>query len=529
MSNRTINDEIIDIFNSEMEKTAFPSYCTITKIYDNNHADIHSDVYGSLVYVKVYGDYGLGDKGILLFLDNDFSAPVVITGANNSDITDLISIISDLVNNFSNKVNQSIYGEGYHIPSKNKFNCAIIQKSDSYITYEELWILSNAYYNYDEKRFVKIDDTHTSFGIQIQANGSYPGEADLGYMDNVGINFWRNGKKSDVYKDTTSFDYSDFDNNNYIGARRLSDDVWVEFGISSGWNNSFMIDSYGGMTIGGAGFEVDGNGIFPYTRLTSSAFTDENNDEYYLLGLLDNAYHPTIYGWDSDSNAFYSWFCGFKSPSKAYLTKKSEDTKFVVMYNDTPYNANNIHELDVSKWKTVLEVDANSMNALIDGDLKEVGNYNSLKNKPDLSSILSDYVTWGDANSNYANIIHSHDEFNDSGWVDLSLTGNFYNFDTANKVKYRKVGKSVQIIGFPVLNAYPQALTELTIGTLPTGFRPANDVSCVCELKDDAKLWTCTVKSNGGVTFNRLRDNTGFVAGTAFSDVLKLNINFFIN
>ncbi|MBQ2652658.1 MAG: hypothetical protein IJF83_03815 [Methanobrevibacter sp.] len=116
----------------------------------------------------------------------------------------------------------------------------------------------------------------------------------------------------------------------------------------------------------------------------------------------------------------------------------------------------------------------------------------------------------------------------DTGWVDLSLTGNFYNFDSNNRVQYRKVGSDVQITGLPVLNAYPSALTELIIGTLPEGFRPIRDVSHVCELKDDDKLWTCTVKSNGDVTFNRLRDNTGFVAGTAFADVLKLNVTFLI-
>ena len=83
--------------------------------------------------------------------------------------------------------------------------------------------------------------------------------------------------------------------------------------------------------------------------------------------------------------------------------------------------------------------------------------------------------------------------------------------------------------GFPVLNAYPSALSELIIGTLPVDYRPTRDVSFLCELKDDAKLWTCTVKSNGDVTFNRLRDSTGFVSGNAFADVLKLNVNFLIN
>ena len=115
---------------------------------------------------------------------------------------------------------------------------------------------------------------------------------------------------------------------------------------------------------------------------------------------------------------------------------------------------------------------------------------------------------------------------NDSGWKDLTLTGNFYNFDSDHKVQYRKVDKTVQINGLPVLNANPSALTELVIGTLPEGYRPSREVSFLCECKDDVKLWTCTVKTNGQIAFNRLRNNTGFVAGTAFADVLKLDVVF---
>ena len=602
MAGRTLVDEIITLIQSEANNNPAPKVCKIVSNYGSKpYSDVEVEELGKLTYIRTIGSTRVGLEGLICFLNGDLNQGVVIT---SEEI------------HFNEKL-------GLNQESSDKFNFAIINKSDKYITYEEFWILSNAYYDYDAKRFVKIDDTHTSFGIQIQANGSYPGEADLGYFDNVGINIWRNPKKSDVFKDPNSYNYADFDTKNYIGAKRLSDNVWVEYGISSGWSNSFMVDSYGGMTIGGAGFEVDGNGIFPYTRLTSSAYTDSNGDNYYLLGLLDNAYHPTLYGWDCDSNAAYSWFIGLKTPEKSYLIKNNALTKFVIMYNDTPPDPEKPHFIDISRWKTIFEIDINSINGLIGGELKELGDYNSLKNKPNiptklselnndmgfltshqdltnyvtntslssvlndyvtnsslssilsdyitnsnlssllseyvsnsslssllsgyvsssslssilndyitnssLSSILNDYVTLSDANTNYASSSHTHDEFNDSGWIDLTLTGNFYNFDSANKVQYRKVGKTVHITGLPVLNAYPTALMELVIGTLPTGFRPVRNVSYVCELKDDAKLWTCTIKSNGDVTFNRLRDNTGFVAGTAFADVLKLNVNFLIN
>ena len=260
---------------------------------------------------------------------------------------------------------------GLNKESSNKFNFAVITKKQPNLTYEEFWILSNAFYDYANQKFIKIDPTHTSFGIQIQANGTYPMEDELGYMDNTGINFWRNPKKSDVYKDTTTYDYYDYEINNWIGAKRKSDGKWIEWGISSGWSNSFMIDSYGGMTIGGAGFEVDGNGIFPYTRLTSSVYIDENNHKYYLLGLLDNAYHPTLSGWECDSNSTWSWFIGLKTPqlidednNEVYLHKDNTGTKFVVMYNDTSPSTS-VHTMNMSDWNTVIEIGSDGITSSV--------------------------------------------------------------------------------------------------------------------------------------------------------------------
>lgn len=306
--------------------------CTVTRVYEDNHVDIKipgND--GKLNYVRIFGKCKKDDEALLIFGEKD--TPYVIAD------------MGDIITKF-----------GLNQPAANKFNYAIITKNTTNITYEELWILSNAYYDYNAARFVKIDPTHTSFGIQIQANGTYPGEAELGYSDNVGINIWRNPKTSDVYKDTSVYDYTDFDEKGYLGAKRLSDNVWVEFAISSGWNNSFMIDSYGGMTIGGSGFEIDGNGLLPFTRLTHSTATI-NGDSYVLLGLLDNAYHNAN---GCDTNNTWSWFIGLRIPYSSY-TKDNKNASFVVMYNDTEYNSSDIHELNSSDWHVVFEVDKNGI------------------------------------------------------------------------------------------------------------------------------------------------------------------------
>lgn len=244
---------------------------------------------------------------------------------------------------------------GFNQSNSDKFNFAIINKTNGNIEY---WIMSNAYYDYDKKRFIKIDEKYTSHAIQIQAKGTYAGEEEID-ANNTSIGVWRNPPSSEVYMDTTTYDYSEFLSNKVIGAKLISPEQWVEFGISAGWSNTLMLDAYGGMTIGGAGFEVDGNGIFPYTRLTSSSYI-ANNQQFYLLGLLDNAYHPTTGGWKCDNNNDWAWFVGLKFPHKSetHMHKDTQNASFVIMYNDmASADKSKEHNLNPSDWHIVFEVD----------------------------------------------------------------------------------------------------------------------------------------------------------------------------
>lgn len=231
--------------------------------------------------------------------------------------------------------------------NSDKFNYAVITRDNGNI---EFWILANSYYDYSIKRFVKIDMDSTSHAIQIQANGTYAGE-ELIDSDNTSIGVWRNPKMSDVYMDVAHYDYTDFIEKSYIGAKIIGGD-WVEYGISSGWNNTLMLDAYGGMTVGGAGLEIDGNGIFPFTRLTHSIVTI-NNVRYSLFGLLDNAYHGST---GCDDNVTFSWFVGLKAPVDVHNQKNNMDASFVVMYNDTPEVGETPHFLDSDCWIVVFEV-----------------------------------------------------------------------------------------------------------------------------------------------------------------------------
>lgn len=158
-------------------------------------------------------------------------------------------------------------------------------------------------------------------------------------------------------------------------------------------------------------------------------------------------------------------------------------------------------------------------------------------------------------NSTYAPLVHSHDGLADSGWQTLSVNSNFYNYTENNNavlpLQYRKIGSIVQVIGLIGLNAN-LTVGEWTIGTLPTGARPSKEMSYLCELNNNGNLWTCVVKTDGNITFNRLRDissstpititytddstdsvnmatnGNGFISGKQWVDALKLNVMFMV-
>ena len=271
----------------------------------------------------------VNEEGIVVFVDGNSNTPVVIPQS------------LEVVLKFG--LNQS---------NSDKFNYAVISRVENTVTNIELWILANAYYDYANQRFVKINQKSNSFGIQIQSEGNYPGETEIGYLDNTSIGIWRHPKLSAIYKDTTNYDYSDLENKGWIGCKRKSDNKWMEFGVSAGWNNNFMMDSFGGMTIGGSGFEIDGNGIFPYIRVTHSIATIDET-RYALVGILDNAYHTLN---ECDDNSTYSWFFGLMTPVNSSNVKDNTQSSFVVMYNDTSYDSSDKHKIEDDNWHIVFRV-----------------------------------------------------------------------------------------------------------------------------------------------------------------------------
>ena len=261
------------------------------------------------------------------------------------------------------------------------FNFAVIDQMREGIQNVEYWILINAYYDYDDELFHKIDLDQTSFGIQMQAKGAFPGEATLGYEDNSGINVWRNPSAANLSwaPETQKVLF-----NQHIIAEYDEQHNIKTFQVSCGWSNAFMFDSYGGMTVGGTGFEIDGNGIFPYTRVADCIYTNPTDGkEYGYFGFLQNAYNSTRYGWDGDpdawgcdSNDTYSWLVGLHAPVDENLGGNFLDmdqADFRIMYNDSPYDAEDIHTIATNRWKTILKVTPQNIQAMVNGTLTTLG------------------------------------------------------------------------------------------------------------------------------------------------------------
>ena len=94
--NRTLNDEIQDQIQYTINNQPYPTTCTITRTYPDNHADITTETYGELKYIPVYGDFTVGDTAILLFLNNNYNDKVIFTNQPQTDYTTLLQIINNL-------------------------------------------------------------------------------------------------------------------------------------------------------------------------------------------------------------------------------------------------------------------------------------------------------------------------------------------------------------------------------------------------------------------------------------------------
>ncbi len=252
------------------------------------------------------------------------------------------------------------------------YNIAILNTVRNGVKCNELWLLINARYDYEAKRFKRINVNDFSFGWQMQGGGTYPGEEAIGDVTNQGMNLWKaNGKHAygvnDPSRDLTGED---------IGAWQ-SDGSWREFGIMLGWNNVFMNDSYGGMTIGGSGFEIDGSGTSPFKRLSLGKFSggsiDPNKKPQDYVFTYNGTCWNTQHGlWNMDVKETDSFFWGMESPINWYdnpnktfdpYSNRADLTQAKYVIKRLPANKDSKFE----NWENVLEIDCKNNEGKIGG------------------------------------------------------------------------------------------------------------------------------------------------------------------
>lgn len=89
-----------------------------------------------------------------------------------------------------------------------------------------------------------------------------------------------------------------------------------------------------------------------------------------------------------------------------------------------------------------------------------------------------------------------------SGWKSFPFSSAFGNFAGGDPVKYRRIGRTVEICGEAAPTGTQAAGAETLMGTLPAGFRPDKTVYAVCH-GSGQNLWLCAVGTTGNVLFSR--------------------------
>lgn len=264
------------------------------------------------------------------------------------------------------------------------FNFAVVTTNRAGIESHEFWILVNARYDRESKRFKRINLDNFSFGWQMQASGTYPGEESIGDYINQGVNLWKaNGRKA---YPVGSADYDLVTED--IGVE--IDGKWYEFGYMHGWNNHFMNDSYGGMTIGGSGFEIDGSGLKPYSRVSHCKYAGRSRNpeadikdyEFAYTGIIENSYHGLT---GKDEQYKKGLFFGLKSKIEDIEPRTfidQESTYFTIM--EHPASAEDVIEEWREPYKLFfdgkIEVDPSGKVYVLKGEILNDTDYQILFN-----------------------------------------------------------------------------------------------------------------------------------------------------
>lgn len=102
----------------------------------------------------------------------------------------------------------------------------------------------------------------------------------------------------------------------------------------------------------------------------------------------------------------------------------------------------------------------------------------------------------------------------DTGWIYPDIDYPFNEYSSGWRPRYRKIGGLVNVIGaVKPETSITGGATQYTILTLPEGFRPAVEVSELCQ-GSTLDIWYLGIKVTGEVIFTRLRAGDSYKTAT---------------
>lgn len=132
----------------------------------------------------------------------------------------------------------------------------------------------------------------------------------------------------------------------------------------------------------------------------------------------------------------------------------------------------------------------------------------------------SEIITKNDLKAILDTALPTQPVLSDTGWLEAPFTSAFTHYSDDQQVKYRRIGKTVEIVGAAKPTAQLAAGSDTVAFTLPLGFRPSQQISKI-QQGTGYNIWFMYINPNGEVHVSRYR--TGSTAN-AIATTVWLNV-----
>lgn len=115
----------------------------------------------------------------------------------------------------------------------------------------------------------------------------------------------------------------------------------------------------------------------------------------------------------------------------------------------------------------------------------------------------------------------------DSGWLSVDYEGNAISAYSGSALKYRQRDKMVEVNGEIKGLTNINGSTEVTIGTLPSGYRPPRIIKTTCR---GVGLYTCqlSINTDGILKLCKYANNEGYATSMTGEEVIQISVSYMI-